>query len=162
MKFKYYLRGLSIGILVTVIIIAVSSALHKDELSDDEIIARAKELGMVMAEDVEAKIPADDSKEPDSMPSADGGRQDIQEENTQDVPGNTQITQIEFTVEVGESSNQVAQKLAEQGLVDNAETFNQYMVDNGYDERVQAGNVTIPQGADYETIARLLIEKAAE
>lgn len=162
MKFKYYLRGLSIGILVTVIIIAVSSALHKDELSDDEIIARAKELGMVMAEDVEAKIPADDSKEPDSMPSADGGSQGIQEENTQDVPGNTQITQIEFTVEVGESSNQVAQKLAEQGLVDNAETFNQYMVDNGYDERVQAGNVTIPQGADYETIARLLIEKAAE
>lgn len=162
MKFKYYLRGLSIGILVTVIILAIASAFHKDGISDDAVIARAKELGMIMAEDAKDKIPADDSKKQEDIPSADDGGQKLQGDNTQDVPGNTQVTQMEFTVEVGESSNQVAQKLAELGMVDNAETFNQYMVDNGYDNRVQAGTILIPQGADYETVAKLLIEKAAE
>ena len=48
MKFKYYLRGLGIGILISTIILSVSFAMKKNDLSDDEIIARAKELGMVM------------------------------------------------------------------------------------------------------------------
>ena len=48
MKFKYYLRGLGIGILISTIILSISFAMKKNDLSDDEIIARAKELGMVM------------------------------------------------------------------------------------------------------------------
>ena len=42
MKFKYYLRGLGIGILISTIILSVSFAMKKNDLSDDEIIARAK------------------------------------------------------------------------------------------------------------------------
>ena len=45
MKFKYYLRGLGIGILISTIILSISFAMKKNDLSDDEIIARAKELG---------------------------------------------------------------------------------------------------------------------
>ena len=40
MKFKYYLRGLGIGILISTIILSVSFAMKKNDLSDDEIIAR--------------------------------------------------------------------------------------------------------------------------
>ena len=47
MKFKYYLRGLGIGILISTIILSISFAMKKNDLSDDEIIARAKELGMI-------------------------------------------------------------------------------------------------------------------
>ena len=46
MERKYYLRGLGIGIAVTAIIMGF--ALSKDKaMTNDEIIARAKELGMV-------------------------------------------------------------------------------------------------------------------
>lgn len=46
MERKYYLRGLGIGIAVTAIIMGI--ALSGDKaMTDDEIIARAKELGMV-------------------------------------------------------------------------------------------------------------------
>ena len=46
MERKYYLRGLGIGIAVTAIIMGI--ALSKDKtMTNDEIIARAKELGMV-------------------------------------------------------------------------------------------------------------------
>ena len=50
MKLKYYLRGLAVGILVTTIILAISFSQTKKELSDQEVINRAKQLGMVMAE----------------------------------------------------------------------------------------------------------------
>lgn len=46
MKLKYYLRGLGIGILVTVILCAISSG-SKKTMTDEEVMARAKELGMV-------------------------------------------------------------------------------------------------------------------
>lgn len=48
MKLKYYLRGLGIGIFATVIILTIASLGKKKDLTDEEIIARAKELGMVM------------------------------------------------------------------------------------------------------------------
>ncbi len=46
MERKYYLRGLGIGIVMTAIIMGIAlSGNHK--MTDEEIIARAKELGMV-------------------------------------------------------------------------------------------------------------------
>lgn len=46
MERKYYLRGLGIGIVMTAIIMGIAlSGSHK--MTDQEIIARAKELGMV-------------------------------------------------------------------------------------------------------------------
>lgn len=50
MKLKYYLRGLGIGIFATVIILTIASFGKNKELTDEEIIERAEELGMVMPE----------------------------------------------------------------------------------------------------------------
>lgn len=46
MKLKYYLRGLGIGIIVTAIIMGVA-AKDKNVMTDEEIKARAMELGMI-------------------------------------------------------------------------------------------------------------------
>lgn len=46
MERKYYLRGLGIGIVVTAIIMGIATS-GKREMTDEEVIARAKELGMV-------------------------------------------------------------------------------------------------------------------
>ncbi len=51
MKLKYYLRGLGIGIIVTTLVLMIAYSGHKTELTDEEIIARAEDLGMVMKED---------------------------------------------------------------------------------------------------------------
>ena len=69
------------------------------------------------------------------------------------------VVQKEFTVEVGDSSNAVSQRLQEEGLVDNAEAFNKYMVDNNYANFVLPGTVTIPEGAGYEEVAGILTDK---
>lgn len=49
MEKKYYFRGLGLGIIVTAVImgIALSGGGEKGKMTDDEVIARAKELGMI-------------------------------------------------------------------------------------------------------------------
>ena len=46
MKLKYYLRGLGIGILVTTVILSLAGIGRKN-ITDEEVVKRAKELGMV-------------------------------------------------------------------------------------------------------------------
>lgn len=47
MNRKSYLKGLGIGIVVTALIFIVSSQFNKKTMSDDDVIKRAKELGMI-------------------------------------------------------------------------------------------------------------------
>lgn len=47
MKLKYYLRGLGAGILFSVLVFVFVVSLNENELTDAEIIQRAKQLGMV-------------------------------------------------------------------------------------------------------------------
>lgn len=46
MKLRYYMRGLGIGILVTAVLMSVTLHGRTKPISDEEVIARAKELGM--------------------------------------------------------------------------------------------------------------------
>lgn len=50
MKLKYYLRGLGLGVLLTSIIMGVALSGKNKSMSDEEVIRRAKQLGMVEAE----------------------------------------------------------------------------------------------------------------
>lgn len=87
MKLKYYLRGLGIGVFVSVIVMTVAFG-NRKPMTDEEIKARAKELGMI-----ENSVLADMNKE-DVQDT-----EDIKEpENTQDTedikePENTQDTE---------------------------------------------------------------------
>lgn len=82
MKLKYYLRGLAVGILVTTIILAISFSQTEKELSDQEVINRAKQLGMVMADS--GKI--EDYREDTQMETG----QSEQGETEENVTGDTQ------------------------------------------------------------------------
>ena len=52
MRLRYYLRGLGLGILFAVIIIAICGKGTEGSLSDSQIMQRASELGMVSTENV--------------------------------------------------------------------------------------------------------------
>ncbi|WP_099468848.1 hypothetical protein [Konateibacter massiliensis] len=51
MKFKYYLRGLGIGIVVTALLAGIANGSGKKEMTTEQIIIRAQELGMVSEDD---------------------------------------------------------------------------------------------------------------
>lgn len=57
MKRKYYMRGLGLGILVTAILCAVALPKKTEPMTDEEVIARATELGYVKKE---SGVTADD------------------------------------------------------------------------------------------------------
>ena len=51
MKLKYYLRGMGIGIVLTAVMMGILLGDSSGKVSDAEVIKRAKQLGMVEAED---------------------------------------------------------------------------------------------------------------
>lgn len=68
MERKYYLRGLGLGIIITAIIMGFAGK-GKPAMTDEEIMQRAKELGMIentmLTEPVQETAPADTAKAPD-------------------------------------------------------------------------------------------------
>ncbi len=60
------------------------------------------------------------------------------------------------TIPGGLGSDQVAQILVKEGIIDNAVSFNKYLVDSRKDRVIRSGVKTIPAGATYEQIASII------
>lgn len=175
MKLKYYLRGLGIGIFITTLILIISYNIN-GRMSDDEIIRRAKALGMVMSTEEEDELfnkttDSDVTKENDtheSIPDETTTVEDEQEttmeaDSESETTGTTEtettipVRTFTFRIEKGTSSQAVSQLLVEGGIVEDAKDFNEYMVRNGYTEIIQRGTYTLNSSMSYEEIAKTLI-----
>lgn len=67
MRLKYYLRGLGLGIAVTATIMSISATRNKGTMTDAQIMARARELGMV--DGVLTEIPDTDADSGEAVPT---------------------------------------------------------------------------------------------
>ena len=188
MRLKYYIRGIGIGIIFATLLLAISfyfgkANLSKNEMTDEEIITRAKELGMVMPDEEEENTEAEaDSNETEESETADTSETEDEESTEPEVTGEvaevlesdeakaieqteetdeTTVTYVPFTVRGGESSDTVAYHLYREGLVDSSESFNEYMNSIDVDERIQAGTFYIKEGSTYDDIVALLVNKDA-
>lgn len=173
MKLKYYLRGLGIGIIITTLILTVALSGGKEKLSDEEIIQRAEELGMVMAatEETEAVDTEAETEQQNEMAVNTETDTEQQTEIAAEpvVPASTETgieepqpqeaeQEISFTVSAGESSDTVAFNLYKAGIIDDATAFNRYMVKNGYDSRLRAGTFQIKTGSSYDDVLDILVQ----
>ena len=61
-----------------------------------------------------------------------------------------------ITIVSGMWSDKVARELEAMGVVDSATAFDQYLVANGYANRIVVGTFEIPAGATYEQIAQII------
>jgi hypothetical protein len=77
---------------------------------------------------------------------------------TSDSATDTGINKSSKTITIpgGLGSDQVAQILAREGIIDNAVSFNKYLVDSRKDRVIRSGVKTIPAGATYEQIASII------
>ena len=185
----------------------------KSQISDAEIIQRAKQLGMVEADDngkedknnleatsevetekdVKEETPASASTEQNTekdktstnekkdndndkgsinsltnqKPSSESNKSDgdtekkSNEENNgnQVVPsdkGSTQKEYVSFTVKSGQVCRQIAENLQKKGIVDDADSFREYMARKGLASSIRCGTFELPKGATYEKIAECL------
>ena len=211
MKFKYYLRGIGIGIIfASIIFFTAYRGNGSSKLSDEEIKSRAKELGMVEAdapisdlisktedsnvttnsdttevktteaETTEKQATEATEKETTETKTTEAETSEIKTtENTEKQTTEKQTTEkqtteektteekttekndsdnktIEITIKKGSSSYPVCQKLQELGLIDDAAKFDDYLIENGYANRIRVGTHKLKKGMDYHTIAELI------
>lgn len=85
MRLKYYLRGLGLGILVSTLFLMLSIQLHGGIMTDERVIARAKELGMVIPDDGETDTPPleSESTQPDDAAQDNEQPDDTAQDNEQ-------------------------------------------------------------------------------
>ena len=213
MRMKYYLRGMGIGIMGTVIIFMIALIFYKPNLSDAEVMKRAGELGMVMGEgsgtvaDAQNGDNADEGEvinfgdddsdgvadsavdstvgtatsststdkpssatttDPSPSSNADTGDSASAGSTGSDAAttgGNgstgtsTSTKTTTLNIAGGDSSETVSQKLYNADLVRDADEFNSYLVEHGYDRTLQNGEFSIPDGASYEDISQIITHK---
>lgn len=174
MKLKYYLRGMGIGIIVTTIILAVSFSHREVEISDEEVMARAAVLGMVMQkEDTETDVHTDTDKDADadrdvSTESDMNTEADVDTESalqddeaeTDEPESNTQTSEVNdayrLVIRKGDVCRTVCEDLAANGVISDAEVFRSYLFEIGYANNMRTGEYDIPYGLTAEEVAGIL------
>lgn len=182
MKFKYYLRGVGVGIMVAAIILSIAFARFKPQMSADEIRKEAKKLGMVEATEVNNNQKDEESGSNKDEKNISGGNSEAQGEDAEDkkIAENNQDDnkpdenksdddsddeaesddekKVKFVVKGGEFSDVVSENLKDAGFIKNAERFNKWLMKHGYDSKIQPGVYYIKKGAKYKEIAETLTE----
>ena len=181
MRIKYYIRGIGIGIIFATLVLTISfyfgkGSFEKEKLSDEEIIERATELGMVM--EATSEEGNDEGTEENTEENPEEVAEESDESNTEkeatvtaeaapqieDIASSDSeeaetITYVPFTVRGGESSEIVSENLKKAGLIDSVDDFNKYLSKIKVDNLIQSGTFYVKQGSSYDDIAALLVNK---
>ena len=174
MKRKYFVRGLGVGILFgALIMFAAYMTSGKNRMSDEDVIKRAQELGMVKQSEyvLESDVTSQETTTEEITTEATTEKATTEAtttEKTTTEKATTEVsttekadtsTQTTVTISSGMSSEAIASALANAGLVDDASKFNSFLVANGYDMKLETGNFSLETGMSYEEIAKILTTK---
>lgn len=171
MNFKYYLRGLGTGIVVTLIIVTISNSLRGSKTASEnaaqpssvqptsaiEAILNNQRTTQAYGDAASADATSADAASAD-VTSADVISADTSSAET--VSDNVQQGQHERNITVSfetiQSSEAAAQLLEKAGIVDNWRNFNSYLVNNGYDRKVSGGTFSFSGNESYKEIAGII------
>ncbi len=187
MNLRSYLRGIGLGILVSSALFISIGFNKKSDLTDTEIKARAKELGMTektvlsdlseeendsvkqieetveesteeiveesIGETVEESI-EESSEQSEANETA--GHTEAIEYVEIDPSVNESVENISIIVNKGDGSGTVSSKLREAGLIEDADEFDHFLMENGYDRKITTGEHKIPSNATREQMAKIL------
>lgn len=176
MNFKYYLRGLGTGIVVTLIIVTISNSLRGSKTASEnaaqpssvqptsaiEAILNNQRTTQAYGDATSADATSADAASADAA-SADVTSADVISADTssaETVSDNIQQGQQERNITVSfetiQSSEAAAQLLEKAGIVDNWRNFNSYLVNNGYDRKVSGGTFSFSGNESYKEIAGII------
>ena len=166
MNFKYYLRGLGTGIVVTLIIVTISNSLRGSRTVSENA---AQPSSVQSTSAIEAILNNQRTTQAyEDATSADAASADVTSADTssaetvsaETVSDNVQQGQqkrnITVSFETIQSSEAAAQLLEKAGIVDNWRNFNSYLVNNGYDRKGSGGTFSFSGNESYEEIAGII------
>lgn len=108
MELKYYLRGLGLGIIVTAIIMSVLTSKNQT-MTDAQIIARAKQLGMI-----EDRVLSESAAQKENASGENASGEDVPEKNdSRDVNTSADNTQSAQDAQNGNAQDAQSQQNAD-------------------------------------------------
>lgn len=173
MKTKYLIRGIGIGIIYGVLMCMIgfyisgkknpfaSVAIATTETVTEEVTeARTDEITEAPTTE-EVTTEATTEEVTTEAPTTE---EVTTEEATTEAPTTEEATTEEekvksITVSGGMGSETISSMLAEQGLVEDANSYNEWLISKGYDKKLRVGTFEIPAGSSKEEIAKILTTK---
>lgn len=173
MKTKYLIRGIGIGIIYGVLMCMIgfyisgkknpfaSVAIAATEAVTEEVTeARTDEITEAPTTE-EVTTEATTEEVTTEAPTTE---EVTTEETTTEAPTTEEATTEEekvksITVSGGMGSETISSMLAEQGLVEDANSYNEWLISKGYDKKLRVGTFEIPAGSSKEEIAKILTTK---
>ncbi len=186
MKIQYYLRGLGIGIIVTALVMGITKdrkePLTEAEIRAMALEIGMVDSNSLKLTDTQASGEPDsfsgtpepgepsgdegpgegeDGEEP-GEPSGDERQEEGEDgeepEEPEEPSGDEGQPDEGITVEIepGAGSRAICRMLEEAGLIEDADSFDRYLIDNGYSKRIRMGTYVIIPGTDPEEIARII------
>ncbi len=190
MRFKYFMRGLGVGILFCTLIMFAAYQTSPNRLfTDEEVMARAKELGMVEADSDLDKLFQDDTQtenndseteEPQgTQPITDAGQntgeasveQNTDTEHTQEKTTEVSKSTESQTTETSKKKNTEEQttesvKTTEERTTESPKTTEEKTTDTSKnteeqttEQEVITATITVSRGMDSSSVAALLEKK---
>lgn len=178
MKVKYFLRGLGIGILVTTLLLFAGARKNVQEsMTDEQIMQRAKQLGMLRKDEVSdfkmdqnldnMKETINASASPEPTKKAEVSEKENQEKAEPSVSPakkpeakkekkKEDVQTISIKIEPGMVSQSIARYLYQKNVIGSAADFNTYMKEHNVTDKLRAGEFEIPIDATYEEIVEII------
>lgn len=162
MHLKSFSMGIGMGMVFVslIFLVAYSSEYKKNKddniennqntvISDEEIISRAKELGMTFYIDL-----------PDTNNKT--NTEDNADKDTEDETGQVEITSeelttdtsvmIDITIQSGMNASNITKMLFEKGLIDDINSFETYLINHRKTTKILTGRYSIPKGLSNEEL----------
>lgn len=172
MRLKYYLRGLGLGIIFTCVILMIFSNGNKSKDTSVVEDSNGIELTEAVGNDFdsneeeeqsvtdESNNDENDSNANDEIQSLDENiNRPIDDQTVNEITGDSGELESEYVslvIEQGDIARDVAEKLYEDGIINDVEAFRKYLGETGVSHTLHAGEYQIKVGATFEEIVEVL------
>lgn len=153
---KDFLLGVGIGLIISAVLISFFSPA---ELTDEEIIAKASKLGMVLPNEGSSKTAASPVKAQDKIQDKAQDKAPVKEtvESKQPLQQPTgEISKVQIRVTSGMGSETIARILEEKGVVKDRNKFLDVVTAHRAHTRFRNGTFSVPAGGDMDDIVKIM------
>ncbi|KNF09959.1 putative periplasmic solute-binding protein [Gottschalkia purinilytica] len=145
------LLGVGIGFVITSLLSTLFTKPKYVEYSEEEIIQKARDLGMVSLKEKIEKNEKNEKKE------INNSKKDTTEEvinKEKDIKNNY----IKFTINPGDTSDIIVKNLHSKGIVEDKEKLSQMIIGKNLQRKFQRGTYTVSKDMSYEQLISILTQ----
>lgn len=163
---KRSVRTFSLGILFSAIMVTIGYYFLDIEKKNDaaEITGETVEITKSEWEELKSSLTETENElkklrknmEEKSLPKEEPIEEEPSAEKPHDEHGENTFLLV---VKTGMNSKDIATILAKAKIVEDGKDFQNYLINNGYDTKIQVGRFTVHKGMTYEEISKLITTK---